>query len=546
MKHKSVRPIVYSIVTFLLIFAIMGIWQMRNASAQGYQCAVYREEGCSREVIASGGSIDVESGGEMDIESGGALKFAGTQITSTATELNILDGATVTVTELNVLDGIAAGLSAAELSILDGVTATAAEINHLDGITADVAELNIMDGVTATAVEINVLDGVAATLTYDELNILDGVTATATEINTLDGVAATLTAAELNILDGVTATATEINVLDGVAATLTFDELNILDGVTSSAAEINQLDGVAVGGTAAGDILTTNGTQTLTNKTYSAPTVTGAVSHTGDYTINDDATGGDAGASNIYRGLIGIQLIALNTMTNGSTETTSYMDDTPNGEYAPTANVTEIAGDGDGVTTHYRIGAHSYGATWAATAVATNGVACAIANDNLEANESIGLWLMPTVAAGAGALQIYVLDDTGPTQRLFDLPALTADVWQWVEVDISALAAGTGDVCTEFGVVLAAASPLIGTEFTLYIDDPWKWDAANEEALGAAIVADGVVSVLAIATAAASDNTHVNLVAGTDYFIHYETGNDFLVMITNQSAASGMALILTR
>ncbi len=42
--------------------------------------------------------------------------------------------------ELNVLDGIAAGLTAAEISILDGVTATAAELNKTDGVVGGIVE----------------------------------------------------------------------------------------------------------------------------------------------------------------------------------------------------------------------------------------------------------------------------------------------------------------------------------------------------------------------------------------------------------------------
>ncbi len=41
------------------------------------------------------------------------------------------------------------------------VTTTAAELNILDGVTASTAELNILDGVTSTASEINLLDAVA-------------------------------------------------------------------------------------------------------------------------------------------------------------------------------------------------------------------------------------------------------------------------------------------------------------------------------------------------------------------------------------------------
>ncbi len=56
--------------------------------------------------------------------------------------------------------------TATELNILDGVTATTAEINLLDGVTATTSELNILDGVTSTATELNIVDGnTAATST---------------------------------------------------------------------------------------------------------------------------------------------------------------------------------------------------------------------------------------------------------------------------------------------------------------------------------------------------------------------------------------------
>ena len=225
--------------------------------------------------------------------SSGAVSLA---TTSTAAELNILDGATVTTAELNILDGVTA--TATELNILDGVTSTTAELNILDGVTSTTAELNILNGVTSTTAELNILDGVTSTTA--ELNILDGVTATTAELNILDGV--TASAADINLIDGitngtviaskaivtdankdisggrnititgeldaatldisgdadidgtletdalsingttVTSTAAELNILDGVTATTA--ELNILDGVTSTAAELNILDGV--------------------------------------------------------------------------------------------------------------------------------------------------------------------------------------------------------------------------------------------------------------------------------------------------------------
>lgn len=83
----------------------------------------------------------------------GTMLTAGTAVTSTAAELNILDGVTSSAAELNILDGVTS--SAAELNILDGVTSSAAELNILDGVTSSTAELNKLDGVTATTAELN-------------------------------------------------------------------------------------------------------------------------------------------------------------------------------------------------------------------------------------------------------------------------------------------------------------------------------------------------------------------------------------------------------
>lgn len=102
----------------------------------------------------------------------GQLVLASTAVTSTAAELNILDGVTASTSEINILDGVTATTS--EINILDGVTATATELNILDGVTATTGEINILDGVTATATEINVLDGVTGgTVTASKAVIVD-------------------------------------------------------------------------------------------------------------------------------------------------------------------------------------------------------------------------------------------------------------------------------------------------------------------------------------------------------------------------------------
>lgn len=81
---------------------------------------------------------------------------------------DLLDGTTpVTGIDINSgsIDGAAIGANSAStgnfstLSISGtALTSTAAELNILDGVTATTAELNLLDGVTATTAEINYLD----------------------------------------------------------------------------------------------------------------------------------------------------------------------------------------------------------------------------------------------------------------------------------------------------------------------------------------------------------------------------------------------------
>ena len=174
------------------------------------------------------GNVDIDGTLETD-----ALSINSTTVTSTAAELNILDGVTASATDINLIDGITNGTVIASKAIITdankditggrNITIT----GELDAATLDISGDADIDGTLETdALSIN---GTAVTSTAAELNILDGVTSTAAELNILDGV--TSTAAELNILDGVTSTAAELNILDGVTASAA--DINLIDGITN-------------------------------------------------------------------------------------------------------------------------------------------------------------------------------------------------------------------------------------------------------------------------------------------------------------------------
>ena len=134
---------------------VSKVWMIENATS--YTLTFTQGSGANVAVLAgevkmiatdglgSGGIVydlltDVNLAGTTAIN---AFKLGGTAVTSTAAELNILDGVTSTAAELNILDGVTS--TTAELNILDGVTSTTAELNILDGVTSTTAELNYND-----------------------------------------------------------------------------------------------------------------------------------------------------------------------------------------------------------------------------------------------------------------------------------------------------------------------------------------------------------------------------------------------------------------
>ena len=166
-------------------------------------------------------------------------------ITSSVSELNILDGVTATAAEINLIDGSAAGTIANSKAVIYGssgevnaaslqisgtaITSTAAELNILDGVTATTAELNLMDGGTTA--------GTTAVAGADGIVTNDNGTMRQTTVDTFDtylaGTTKTLTNKTINASN---------NTLSNIGnSSLTNSSVTVSDGSNSSA--------VALGGT---------------------------------------------------------------------------------------------------------------------------------------------------------------------------------------------------------------------------------------------------------------------------------------------------------
>ena len=310
-------------------------------------------------------TADINGGNIDGTTVGGSTAAAGSFTTLSASSTFTLGGVAITSTaaELNILDGVTS--TAAELNILDGVTATTAELNILDGVTATFSEINILDGVTATTAELNILDGVTATTA--ELNILDGVTATATELNILDGV--TATTAELNILDGVTSTASELNVLDGVTAFLDEDDMtsNSATALASQQSIKAYVDSQVGGSTTLSDLTDTNVTTPADGALLFYDTAT---SKWIDNVVSGDITIADTGVAAIGSGVIvnadisssaAIDISKLNGVTSTAAEL-NILD----GVTATTAELNYV----DGVTSNIQTQLDSKAGTGKAIAMA--------------------------------------------------------------------------------------------------------------------------------------------------------------------------------
>lgn len=310
---------------------------------------------------------------------------------------------------------------------------------------------------------------------------------------------------------------------------------NTLTNIGDTGTDFDSAGGLTLAG-----VLDVSGATTFGAVTASGASAFAGVTTTSDLTVSPDSTGGNAGAKNEISGLPRIGAQPTNSVwSNGTTETVDWMDATPTGEWAEVDAGTNIA-----VTksiTNYREATESLKIAFS-DVVEDDGIdATAPAQDDWSAVDSFGFWIYSDVALTSGDFDLTV-DDSDGTDQTYTIGAVTADFWTWVEIDISGCNANCDTVDGVF--ILATAqgeTNLGGSALNMYLDNAYKWDVGDEEALGAAILDHGVLFVLALADANTGVHNQALLVEGTDYFVHYESGNDFIVAISDQSANSATA-----
>ena len=208
------------------------------------------------------------------------LAIGGTAVTSTAAELNILDGVTSTAAELNLVDGSSAGTIVNSKGVIYG---SSGEVN---GTTLQIGG----NSITSTAAELNLIDGSSAGTIVNSKAVIYGssgeVNATTLQIA---GSSITSTAAELNLVDGSSA-GTIVNskaVVYGSSGEVNATTLQIGGtSITATAAEINYLDITTLGLTEASKVVTAdaNGVVSFDNGTIDE--VTSVTSSSNAATIN--------------------------------------------------------------------------------------------------------------------------------------------------------------------------------------------------------------------------------------------------------------------
>ena len=267
----------------------------------------------------------------------------------------------------------------------------------------------------------------------------------------------------------------------------------------------------------------------------------------GNLTINQTAANGNGDDINKFVGVPKMSGFVLgSSIANGTTSTTNVDfgdSETPNTDWTQTTNVTT-----SNESTIFRKGTASLKMVFGASLADTNGANVDFnggsGDQDWQGDGSFGMWARCTKITIAGTFDLQTVDATAT--NLTQIPAITvADQWQWLEVDLDEVADNALDVITAAGIHVDAPGATLMASETCYFDYMWQWDAGDEADLGLDVLEDGVIAIYSLVTATANDRTPVLEVAGTDYFIHYETGDDALVPVSDLSNDSlwGMAAL---
>ena len=217
-----------------------------GVDGQGYDTKFFGDT-ASAYMLWDTSADDLIFGGDAGlIVPDGQFTLGSTAVTSTAAELNALDGITAVVGELNALDigSTAVGTAVASKAVIldsdkdyTGIRNFTITGNLTVGGTQTVVNTVTMNAANALVFEGATADDHETTLTIvdptaDRTINLPNQSGTIPLLAAASNTAITSTPAELNILDGVTSTAAELNILDGVTSTAA--EINIIDGDTSA------------------------------------------------------------------------------------------------------------------------------------------------------------------------------------------------------------------------------------------------------------------------------------------------------------------------
>ena len=169
---------------YIVVNGTTGSFTVQFKTASGSGVTFGASDKSTKLVFSDGTNIvDASFGGATDLDGGVLTLDADADTTITADTDDQIDIAIAGADDFRFTANTFTALSGSSVVIPDGgltlgstaITSTAAELNILDGVTSTAAELNILDGVTSTAAELNILDGVTSTAA--ELNLVDGITA---------------------------------------------------------------------------------------------------------------------------------------------------------------------------------------------------------------------------------------------------------------------------------------------------------------------------------------------------------------------------------